>query len=1272
MPLRHGSFIKMQVTKRCLIFSLCIYFTAVTARKDCASKKIPRGGNFEFPADIADTINDKEQLRFSCQIGYTGMVRFTCEDGSWIKNGRGCHPKQCGHPGDTPNGDFTLTKGEDFVFGSEVQYTCKKGYVMVSRVSHRSCLDKGWDNSVPICEVVKCVPIQSSDEMIISGNTEQPQYSDVLQFECRSDDHKLSNPDQIYCTENGEWSGDIPKCEEIRCQYPLIQHGKPRISDTIYKKNDILRFSCEQNYIPVGSGTVRCTKTGWSQQPQCEEQTCSVLYRSDVDEKSFTQSSYKTGEKVYFTCKGGYRKKENTDYITCTEGVWEPRDMCEVMTCSVTDQDPFVVGRSRHYDGLYRVEPYQYRYNCKEGYEKPDRYAYAQCTINGWKPDPLCQTKEKLCNKPPINQGYIYPVKTTYNNEEILYYACITGYKPTTEGWWGHITCTNRAWSHNPKCIDEMNCGILPPIVNGRSWGVQRDEYSNGETVHVQCNTGYEQVRRSAECLNGNWILPECTAVKCEPIKRNEELIMKGNFTQPQYNDVIQFECQSEDHKVKGSDQIRCTEIGEWSGPIPECEEIRCPKPIIANSIHIYGRNFYKNNDILRFVCEENYTPVGNENTRCTKNGWSQQPKCEETGLPCKAPPRIENAVIISPYEETYLHASKVTFKCHPLFGIEGKEEVECRNGNWAVLPRCIRMKCERPEQKINNARLQDEPKEQHDNGTHVHYKCDETFIHTNGTAAICKNGHWSYPFCIRKNYCDKPDLKNGKFIPEKETYNNEEEIEYVCHKPYDSIPAGSVTCQNGQWSEKVECKAKRLSCKELPTIENGDRISEKQEGDLYKEVTFQCPRSYKLEGKEIVRCRNGNWEELPKCLKPCAIENIPEKHHLEKLPSTVYVEEGKTYRFTCKSRYYKDTWYWSTNVEGICKNGHMEFPTFFTMKQKIVILYLIFLECVHALPSTTGCSTLPKVQNADILQEFLKDSYKEGDVLYFSCRAGYVYRKIMYECRNHIWKLNGEGECTLKSCELPEDIAHGRYEIIEGTDFVFGTVIKYFCNEGFQMVSREYTRTCLLEGWSNRQPQCQAVRCSPEINTDGLIVTGLPEDSHMTTGHVLHFKCATTGMTLKGASEVVCLSNGIWSRPFPTCEALTPAPVGRPVGNTFCGPPPQVRYADVVGFQKNTYRHGDNVEFQCQNLYTLVGSKVIKCNQGRWTPEPSCLKPCTVTLEDMNERNLILRHTYMKKLYAKHRQPIEFFCKYGTRKANDIPFRQYCDDGKMILPLCH
>lgn len=35
--------------------------------------------------------------------------------------------KSCGHPGDTPNGDFELVDGDDFVFGAIVQYTCKTG-----------------------------------------------------------------------------------------------------------------------------------------------------------------------------------------------------------------------------------------------------------------------------------------------------------------------------------------------------------------------------------------------------------------------------------------------------------------------------------------------------------------------------------------------------------------------------------------------------------------------------------------------------------------------------------------------------------------------------------------------------------------------------------------------------------------------------------------------------------------------------------------------------------------------------------------------------------------------------------------------------------------------------------------------------------------------------------------------------------------------------------------------------------------------------------------
>lgn len=35
--------------------------------------------------------------------------------------------RQCGHPGDTPNGDFELRKETEFVFGATVEYKCRPG-----------------------------------------------------------------------------------------------------------------------------------------------------------------------------------------------------------------------------------------------------------------------------------------------------------------------------------------------------------------------------------------------------------------------------------------------------------------------------------------------------------------------------------------------------------------------------------------------------------------------------------------------------------------------------------------------------------------------------------------------------------------------------------------------------------------------------------------------------------------------------------------------------------------------------------------------------------------------------------------------------------------------------------------------------------------------------------------------------------------------------------------------------------------------------------------
>lgn len=37
-----------------------------------------------------------------------------------------------------------------------------------------------------------------------------------------------------------------------------------------------------------------------------------------------------------------------------------------------------------------------------------------------------------------------------------------------------------------------------------------------------------------------------------------------------------------------------------------------------------------------------------------------------------------------------------------------------------------------------------------------------------------------------------------------------------------------------------------------------------------------------------------------------------------------------------------------------------------------------------------------------------------------------------------------------VKPCQLPDDTPNGHYQLTHGDDFVFGSTIKYFCNEGY------------------------------------------------------------------------------------------------------------------------------------------------------------------------------------------------------------------------------
>ncbi|XP_041646761.1 complement factor H-like isoform X2 [Cheilinus undulatus] len=393
-------------------------------------------------------------------------------------------------------------------------------------------------------------------------------------------------------------------------------------------------------------------------------------------------------------------------------------------------------------------------------------------------------------------------------------------------------------------------------------------------------------------------------------------------------------------------------------------------------------------------------------------------------------------------------------------------------------------------------------------------------------------------------------------------------------------------------------------------------------------------------------------------------------------------------------------------------------------MRLTLILLFLQLWGNVEFSLSQNVCSKLPDVPHAFISEDTQKEEYQPGNVIHFTCDIGYVSGPtIRYVCTDQGWHVLFQGACNLKPCELPDDTPNGYYEIIKGEDFVFGATIKYFCNQGYQMVSKDDTRTCLLDRWTNHVPICDHITCALGEVHPRLTVTGLPAANEtMKVGHQLRFRCDDQ-YTLEGPEVVECLQSGQWSKAFPTCSdkckvtGVSPTTVaslqnnykarqgqiiqfrclntwsghvlhgnatikclaGGEWSDSFptCGPPagckrpPHLTNGDTVGSSRSQYQHNERVQYTCQNLYIMEGTGYKTCNNGQWKGEIRCLKPCTVNSETMSRHNIRFRYGHEEKLYAPHNGGLTFKCIEGTRPVHPARMRRFCVDGVMDLPTC-
>uniref|UniRef100_A0A3Q1EEN8 Sushi domain-containing protein n=1 Tax=Acanthochromis polyacanthus TaxID=80966 RepID=A0A3Q1EEN8_9TELE len=857
------------ITNTCVLF-LWMHLVTFVQSQGCTLQEFIDGRHYDSNFDITGleaSYAGGRQVRVGCNIGYTGFFKLICVEGQWQTRGSKCQPKSCGHPGDAQFADFHLEEGDDFVFGSKVVYTCHKGYQMVSRTKFRRCMAEGWDGVVPVCEAQQCPVIHVGSNVQVIGDPEEANYGNVVRFRCKSSSEVLEGSAEMYCDENGQWSGTEPKCTEIKCTVPRIEHGVVLGGVQEYKENQVLNYRCDPQYKRAEERQSRCLKVGtkaeWSPTPACES--------------------------------------NRTNQATCTRDGWTPKPLCKGTYCTKPN-----------------IENAEFTYNLRDRYSHNDRVHYT------------CRNSNRNTFTITCIEGDWTGIKTVVPNgfvvgpyQDKLYYTCDDGYKLFTKGWWAEARCIGGVWSGLNQCIDKRFCGETPVIPNGKvSPPVTGAAYSS----NIICNEGYYKIfiatdpppkiqnavvlssyqkeylsdsevtywcrdkfimkgEDTIKCNNGQWEEKNIMCIRyCDKLN-NEKQSMNFTSDKDKYldGDVIEYQCIIPDPVAKGS--ATCVD-GKWNKTV-ECKVKPCPRPdetpngsyqIIEGEDFVFGT-------AIQYVCDQGYQVVGDDTLNCNLDGWTgKAPTCKRKSqyqqqlcfefrqlisiLFCSVDMRVLVSTlrgfvdiifflsILSGFylslfsvitcEVGVLHPNlivtgiisasepvqvgyKLQFDCSRDFHLDGSNETECLpTGQWsAPIPTCsgtFTLFIGKMHPRLFVAGLPP-PNERIKTGHKLQFQCSNDLT-LNGSEKIecLQTGQWSAPFptCSAPVGCGKPPpLADGDT---KETvvfqYRHNAKVEYICQNVYHMEGGPFKTCKNGEWIGQMRCLSNKLQFHECYTTD--------------------------------------------------------------------------------------------------------------------------------------------------------------------------------------------------------------------------------------------------------------------------------------------------------------------------------------------------------------------------------------------------------------------------------------------------------------------
>ncbi|RZC43271.1 sushi, von Willebrand factor type A, EGF and pentraxin domain-containing protein 1, partial [Asbolus verrucosus] len=194
------------------------------------------------------------------------LVKYRCERGYKVIG----EPLNvdCGDPGIVENGKVTLASNATY-YGALALYACNPNFEL-NGVSRRLCLDNGtWSSDAPTCAEIQCKDPDSLEGMSFKVSTHS--VGGVAVYSCPRGHIMQGNSTRV-CQKKGNWNGQAPSCIAVDCKHPgTIENGRVIVMNgTTY--NSAIEYHCIPNYERTGPYLRKCMENGdWSgDEPRCE------------------------------------------------------------------------------------------------------------------------------------------------------------------------------------------------------------------------------------------------------------------------------------------------------------------------------------------------------------------------------------------------------------------------------------------------------------------------------------------------------------------------------------------------------------------------------------------------------------------------------------------------------------------------------------------------------------------------------------------------------------------------------------------------------------------------------------------------------------------------------------------------------------------------------------------------------------------------------------------------------------------------------------------